>query len=65
MKLRTVLDTREWDIQAELIERITEEITNSEGSQRQLAEELGILYSGNTTDSKLIHCVQHLAACLS
>ncbi|KAH9462031.1 hypothetical protein Pst134EB_005948 [Puccinia striiformis f. sp. tritici] len=50
MKLRTVLDTREWDIQAELIERITEEITNSEGSQRQLAEELGILYSGNATD---------------
>ncbi|KNE95653.1 hypothetical protein PSTG_11018 [Puccinia striiformis f. sp. tritici PST-78] len=47
---RTVLDTREWDVQAELIERITEEITNSEGSQRQLAEELGILYGANATD---------------
>ncbi|KAI7936264.1 hypothetical protein MJO29_015570 [Puccinia striiformis f. sp. tritici] len=49
-KLREVLATRDWAIQAELIERITEEIRETETSQRELAEQLGSIYSSEATE---------------
>ncbi|KAI7934989.1 hypothetical protein MJO29_016252 [Puccinia striiformis f. sp. tritici] len=49
-KLRVVLDVRDWDIQADLINRIIEEIGRTEGCQRELSEQLGILYNGENAD---------------
>ncbi|KAH9440428.1 hypothetical protein Pst134EB_031038 [Puccinia striiformis f. sp. tritici] len=49
-KLRVVLDARDWDIQADLINRIIEEIGRTEGCQRELSEQLGILYNGENAD---------------
>ncbi|KAH9473377.1 hypothetical protein Pst134EA_000450 [Puccinia striiformis f. sp. tritici] len=51
-KLREVLATRDWAIQAELIERITEEIRETETMQRDLAEQLGSIYSSDATECK-------------
>ncbi|KAH9440304.1 hypothetical protein Pst134EB_030924 [Puccinia striiformis f. sp. tritici] len=49
-KLRDVIAIRDWDIQAELIERITEEIRETETTQRELAEQLGSIYSSDATE---------------
>ncbi|PLW53258.1 hypothetical protein PCANC_07482 [Puccinia coronata f. sp. avenae] len=49
-KLRQVLETKDWTTKAELIERIIDEINQTEVCQRELAGQLGILYSSNTTN---------------
>ena len=49
---RQVLETRDWDVQADLIERIINEINKGASFQRELAGQLGLLYNSDTTDGK-------------
>ncbi|KAH9449339.1 hypothetical protein Pst134EA_019247 [Puccinia striiformis f. sp. tritici] len=49
-KLRDVLAQRDWDIQAELMERITQEISETESTQRELAVQIGGIYSTDAAE---------------
>ncbi|PLW48616.1 hypothetical protein PCASD_03389 [Puccinia coronata f. sp. avenae] len=49
-KLQKVLERKDWDIQAKLIERIAEEISKTEESQKELAQQLGISYTSQSTN---------------
>jgi hypothetical protein len=51
---RNILEQRDWDIQASVINRIIEEISHTENCQRELAEELGFLYEIDSTDGTFI-----------
>jgi Trp operon repressor len=44
------LERKDRDIQAKLIERIAEEISKTEESQKELVQQLGISYTSQSTN---------------